>query len=139
MTGASSSRKRCPAPGTGRAMGRGIERIALRYFRGATTSTDLVIDGEKRVVLIFGENGTGKSTIVDAIDLVCNQSAGSLAERSSTQPKQHLAAIGHSPKEMAVAITCGGRTWTGTHSGTRIVVTGPGDPPAAQILRRPQL
>ena len=36
-------------------------------------------------------------------------------------------------------MTCAGQTWTGTHSGTKIVVTGPGDPPTAQILRRPQL
>ena len=46
---------------------------------------------------LVGRNGTGKSTVVDAIDMVFNQSAGSLADRPTTSAHQHLPAIGRKP------------------------------------------
>ncbi len=64
-----------------------ISKLVLTKFRGATTETVLGFDDEKPIVLIFGENGRGKSTIIDAIDFVCNKSAGSIKARSSTDPK----------------------------------------------------
>lgn len=43
-----------------------IQRLDLRGFRGVHTQTSLLFDG--RSVLLFGENGTGKSSFVDAIE-----------------------------------------------------------------------
>ena len=43
-----------------------INRLKIEGFRGATQPLDLEFDASKPVVLIFGENGAGKSTIVDA-------------------------------------------------------------------------
>jgi energy-coupling factor transporter ATP-binding protein EcfA2 len=117
----------------------GIERIALRYFRGATRPVELAFDGDGSLLLIYGENGAGKSTLVDAIDLVCNRSAGSVADRPSASARQHLATLGHTPGELAVELTCGGQTWSGVWEGRGIVVDGPGPPPVAYVLRRRQL
>jgi hypothetical protein len=50
-----------------------IERLKVCAFRGATTELVIEFDPEKPVTMIFGENGTGKSTIVDAIGFVCTQ------------------------------------------------------------------
>jgi energy-coupling factor transporter ATP-binding protein EcfA2 len=119
-------------------MSRGIERIALRRFRGATTITDLTLDPSKRVVLIFGENGTGKSTLIDAIDLILNRSIGSLEDRSSASEK-HLAAIGCSLTDLAVKISCAGNSWTGTYSGRTLRINGAAEPPRTHILRRQRL
>src|SRR5947209_1076940 len=120
-------------------MGKGIERIALRNFRGATTPVELVFDPKKLVVMLFGENGAGKSTIIDAIDLVCNRSPGSVSDRASTVVRQHLPAIGRACKDIEVRITVGGQQWTGLHTGAAIQVKGPGSAPRAHILRRKQL
>jgi energy-coupling factor transporter ATP-binding protein EcfA2 len=116
----------------------GIERIALKRFRGATTTTDLALDPSKRVVLIFGENGTGKSTLVDALDLILNQNIGSLGDRSSASTK-HLPAIGHGLKDLAVKIVCGGETWIGAYSGSKLQVRGAATCPPTHVLRRRQL
>ena len=51
-----------------------VESITLDNFKGATNKVTIDFDTSKPVVIIFGENGTGKSTIVDAIDFVCNES-----------------------------------------------------------------
>ena len=92
-------------------MSKRIEKITLHRFRGATTMTEVVFDPAKPVVFIFGENGSGKSSIVDAIDFVCNQTS-SLADRSSTKPKDHLPTIGHAAKEVKVELEVGGRAWS---------------------------
>jgi energy-coupling factor transporter ATP-binding protein EcfA2 len=120
-------------------MGKGIERITLQHFRGATTRTELIFDPQKPIVMIFGENGTGKSTVVDAIDMVFNQSAGSLADRPSTSARQHLPAIGLGPGDVRVEITWAGQTWVGSQSGGRISISGPPNVPSAHVLRRRQI
>ncbi len=120
-----------------------IEKITLNRFRGATATTEVTFDPNKAVVIVFGENGSGKSSIADAIDFVFNQASGSLGDRSSTRPKDHLPAIGHSAKEIKVEIVYGGRTWTGKFTGAKIQVNEqsnlPADLPVAHVLRRSRL
>jgi DNA repair exonuclease SbcCD ATPase subunit len=120
-------------------MSKRIEKITLHRFRGATTTTEVIFDPGKPVVFIFGENGAGKSSIVDAIDFVCNQTAGSLADRSSTKPKDHLPAIGHKAKDIKVELTCGDRAWTGKFAGAKIAVSDDATLPVAHVLRRTRL
>jgi predicted ATPase len=117
----------------------GIERLFLRACRGATTSTELRLDPGRPLVVIFGENGTGKSTLADGIDIVCNGRCGTLDERSSASTRQHLAAAGREPKDVLVEMTVEGRTWTAILSGRGISVGGPEPRPVAHILRRSQL
>ena len=61
-----------------------IESITLEKFKGATNNVTIDFDTSKPVVIIFGENGSGKSTIIDAIDFVFNDSFGSIDQRSTT-------------------------------------------------------
>ncbi|MGH9839437.1 MAG: AAA family ATPase [Blastocatellia bacterium] len=120
-------------------MSKRIEKITLTRFRGATATTEVAFDPGKPVVFIFGENGSGKSSIVDAIDFVCNQTAGSLADRSSTKPKDHLPAIGHKAKDIKVELTCGDHAWTGKFAGAKIAVSDETTLPVAHVLRRTRL
>ena len=68
-----------------------IDQLIVENYRGATTRLQLDFDGGKPVALVFGENGTGKTTIVDALDAVGNCSKGSLEDKSSTRARDHLA------------------------------------------------
>src|SRR5215475_7136875 len=120
-------------------MNKRIERITLTRFRGATTTTEVVFDPRKPITFIFGENGSGKSSIVDAIDFVCNQAPGSLADRSSTKPKDHLPTIGYKAKDINVEIVCGGRAWSAKFSGAKILSSDEATVPVAHVLRRSRL
>src|SRR5262245_3191855 len=120
-------------------MNKRIERVTLTRFRGATSRTEVVFDPRKPITFIFGENGSGKSSIVDAIDFVCNQAPGSLADRSSTRPKDHLPAIGFQAKDVKVELVCGSRTWSAKLSGAKILSSGEAAPPVAHVLRRSRL
>jgi energy-coupling factor transporter ATP-binding protein EcfA2 len=120
-------------------MNKRIEKITLTRFRGATTTTEVTFDPRKPITFIFGENGSGKSSIVDAIDFVCNQAPGSLADRSSTKPKDHLPAIGHKAKDIKVELVCGGRAWSAKFSGAKILSSDDATLPVAHVLRRSRL
>lgn len=116
-----------------------ITRIRLERFRGATQPIDLHFSPNKKMVLIFGENGSGKSTIVDGIDLVCNKSPGSIAEISSTSVAEHLHSLGATQAQLRVDIECNGVVCTGRVSGRNPQVPATPAPPMAHILRRSNL
>lgn len=60
-----------------------LKKLKIVSFRGASQPLELAFDPNKPVILIFGENGTGKSTIIDALDFVLNGQPGSLDDRAS--------------------------------------------------------
>ena len=120
-------------------MAKRIEKLALAGLRGATCPVEIEFDISKPAVMIFGENGTGKSTIVDAIDFVCNEKYGSLTERSSTRPKTHLRALGSTVAMLRVSLTFDSQTWSASLGKDRPVSSGPDGRPAARILRRSQI
>ena len=112
-----------------------IEKLKLTQFRGGSQPVIFDFKPDKSIVLIYGENGTGKSSIADAIDFVCNNEFGSLADRSGATPKQHIVSLHGQAKDVAVKIRYGGKDWEAKLQGGK-PVTNPPDPPRAFILRR---
>ena len=117
-----------------------ISKITMVGFRGATLPAELSFDTSKFVSLIFGENGTGKSTIADAFDFVCNRSCGSLENYSLGEPaKKHVASLGFKTTEVKVALTCGPTTWTASLGKDGPIVSPPTGHPDVRILRRKRI
>ncbi len=118
-----------------------IESLTLRKFRGATTPLEIEFDVNKPIIMIFGENGTGKSTIVDGIDFVCNEQLGSLEERSISGSKsKYMASLGESEVDLVVSLKYNGQEWKGKLlSGKRPISQGPQKRPRSHILRRSQI
>lgn len=113
-----------------------IEQVSLTKFRGASGTTVIPLDPQVSLTVIFGENGTGKSAIVDAIDFAANGSEGSLADRSSAKAKDHMPTIGYKAKDISVTLTTIEGSWTATFSGAKPSVTGPTPGPRVHVLRR---
>ncbi len=116
-----------------------IKKIELEHFRGASQTSVIEFDHTKNIVVIFGENGRGKSTIVDAIDMVANEMPGSLAGRPSTSTKQHLPTIGSDHQDLLVKLYIDGMEWEASLDGSTINVSGNSPCPSIHILRRNQL
>ena len=116
-----------------------IRQVKMQNFRGAAGRSELEFKN-KPLILIFGENGTGKSTVVDAIDLVCNESYGTIDERSSATRKDHLPTIGSSTAQVEVQIDFDAGVWKGhLNSSGKVQVTGGSNRPAVRVLRRRSL
>lgn len=119
-------------------MAKGISQIKIRKFRGATQEITIRFQLDKSLIFLYGENGTGKTTLVDAIDVVCNGMKGSLEHRSSTGLK-HLVSLGQQASETLIELSYNGHTWIAGVTPKGIVTSGTGSPPQAHILYRGRL
>ncbi len=118
-------------------MGKPITKIAITSFRGATRSFDLDIDPDKDLTMLFGENGSGKSSILDAIDVVVNGGVGALEGISvGHNPGQYLCSLGTPPATLSATVQSGAELWTGTMQRHAISTSGPETKPIVKILRR---
>lgn len=120
-----------------------IEKLSLAGFRGATSSVEIPFDPTKQISLIFGENGSGKSSVVDAFDFVCNQRFGSIEEKHDVTPKEQVISLKRLPKDLKVSLKISGelQPWVAAldQQGNPVIKQGQGSPPRARILRRKQI
>lgn len=118
-----------------------LEALKVTAFRGATATTDVAFDGSP-VCVLFGDNGCGKSSLVDALDYVCNGKLGSLEFRrlgSGKRKEEYAIAIGRTESDVAVSIRFAGTTWSATHSRRGATLCATPNRPQAWILRRAEL
>jgi recombinational DNA repair ATPase RecF len=119
-----------------------IEKVKIKNFKGAAGTLELEFDKNKPIIMIFGENGTGKSTIFDAIDFVCNERFGSIADRSvAKKHAEYLPTIGYDKNQMEASISTDNGTWVGKIGARSLPSTaGPSDNrPKVEILRRSRI
>lgn len=114
-----------------------ITQVELTHFRGSTNSVAVSFDSSKDLTLLFGENGSGKSTILDAIDVVCNETMGSLVDISvGRNAAKYLCSMGTERSSLMVTVHSGDRTWIARLQGSSVAVSGNADKPRVNILRR---
>lgn len=118
-------------------MSKPITKIQMTGFRGAIGAFMLDFDPKKDFTMLFGENGSGKSSILDAMDVVCRGTNGCLDGISVGQnPGKYLCALGCQPATLKVTVHSNGENWTGTMRRNAINVAGPAVKPKVKILRR---
>jgi recombinational DNA repair ATPase RecF len=123
-----------------------LAAVHLEGFRGATRRISVKFDPSKPVSVLFGENGTGKSSVVDAIDFACNQSFGSLVFKSlgvGEKTYNHIGSITNGSKiAPTVEIEFVGGGVSARLVKNRIEVThnvAGGPRPVVSVLRRAQI
>ena len=115
-----------------------IKQLKLVNFRGATDKTIIDFDCQKHMIIIFGENGTGKTTILDAIDFACNKCVDvSLRNKSVTKNKyQYINSISSKRSDLKVEITTSEENNCVATLGNNGDISLSGTLPNAEILRR---
>lgn len=118
-----------------------IKQIEVRSFRGATRTTTIELDPQKKLVVLFGENGSGKTTIVDALDALANGKVGSLDARSSATQREHTQAINSKQENVQITIKAanGASSWKATVKAGKFSVVPATDKPRVRVLRRGSL
>lgn len=116
-----------------------LEHLRLKAFRGATQEVVIPFDPSKRATLIFGENGTGKSTIIDSLTYLCEGSFGSLADRSDAKKYEYLTSISATPSDVLVELKVDGKLVVARQPKPNPPhLSAPGKP-AIRVLRRATL
>lgn len=113
-----------------------IQSIKLNKFRGATQPFEIEFDTKKSITMIFGENGTGKSTLIDAMDFIFKEKCGSLKKKSF---KSHVPAVGSSSDDVEISISSQNYQWKGKLNGSSPEITRNTDNFSIEILRRDRI
>ncbi|HFC6351879.1 TPA: AAA family ATPase [Neisseria elongata] len=91
-----------------------LKSLSIENLRGSVTPFVLNFEKGKKLTIIYGENGTGKSTISDAFDLLGNSKIGSLENRGvGSSTKTYWPSVGKSHSDVKVSLE--------TSSGTCIL------------------
>lgn len=117
---------------------RGITRLTVEGFRGATSRIELDFVPERPFVVLFGENGSGKSTLIDAIEFALHGTKGSLDDLKSTRPKD-LATIGTAARPLHADVETEDGAWSASLAGAKAALWGHEPRPKVEILRRSRL
>ncbi|NGZ08215.1 MAG: hypothetical protein CV088_02375 [Nitrospira sp. LK70] len=114
-----------------------ITKVSMAGFRGATVPVEITFDTTKAVTLIFGENGTGKSTIADAFDFLCNGTYGSLENyHFGESPKKYVPSFKLTASGVKITLSTDSSSWVAVFGKDGPEVTPDSGYPDARILRR---
>lgn len=112
-----------------------LRKLELRAFRGATQPFVLEFDPKKPITMLFGENGSGKSTISDALICLCTDAHGSLDDKSGVD-KSCLVASGCNPTELLLELHTKDAHFTARYNAKKIVRSSSSGRPRLRHLRR---
>ena len=119
----------------------GLSSLSITGLRGVLQP--IALEFNKRMTLIYGENGTGKTSICDALDLLGNGKCGSLEHISVGHGKhQHWPYLGQNASDISVQLNApDGTEWMASVNRTQVSVTANNgkDKPTIKIWRRDQL
>ena len=109
-------------------------------MRGSVTPFTLPFEKGKKLTVVYGENGTGKSTICDAFEFLGNGKVGSLENRGLGRPNKYWHSLGKTAADVAVSleyldnITCRARILR-----SDVIADPPESRPRVEVLRRSQI
>lgn len=115
-----------------------LRHLRIEYLRGAVRPFELAFDPRKKLTLVYGENGTGKSTICDALDFLGNGKVGSLDDRGLGSTSGYWPSIGRPSSDVKVVLESSESEVVATLRGREAVVESPGRPRVV-LLRRHQI
>lgn len=113
-----------------------LRALEINFVRGASAPFVLPFSTGKRLTIIYGENGNGKTTICDGLELLGKGSISSLDDRGLGQTARYEHTIGHSRDDMVVRLTTSDGTCVATVTRSTVKVDRPELRPTVAILRR---
>jgi energy-coupling factor transporter ATP-binding protein EcfA2 len=113
--------------------------ISIEYLRGSVESFKLEFEKGKKLTIIYGENGSGKSTVSDAFDLLGNGKVGSLDRRGLGATQRFWPSIGKTANQVKVTLeTASGLCSVGIEKSD-VAVTNVSLRPNVAVLRRSEI
>lgn len=116
-----------------------IQSLVIEHLRGSVTPFKLSFEKGKKLSVIYGENGTGKSTICDAFDFLGRGNVGSLENRGLGRTNKYWHSIGRTPTDVSVRLETSDGSCKATLTRTGVVVDPEEKRPRVEVLRRSQI
>ena len=114
-------------------------KLTVEHLRGSVIPFSFSFEKGKKLTIIYGENGTGKSTVCDALDLLGNGNVGSLDGRGLGVTTRYWHSVGMTPADVKVTLATSSGDCSASLGGKNVVVTSSQHRPRVDVLRRNQV
>jgi energy-coupling factor transporter ATP-binding protein EcfA2 len=117
-----------------------LKSLSLSAFRGSTSNFTIDFEKDRKFTLIYGENGTGKTTICDAFEFLAKEKVGSLEDRgmgSALSKFWHTA--GKNGTDLLVTLKSADGECSGSLVGKKYTIAPHAAKPRIELLRRQQI
>lgn len=117
-----------------------LKSLTLSSFRGSSQKFSLNFEKGKSLTIIYGENGSGKTTICDAFEFLAAERLGSLDDRGIGRGvEQYWPTAGRTLKDLNVELQTTAGSCIGKFAGKKVSVTPAQSRPKIELLRRQQV
>ena len=101
-----------------------LKSLTLNAFRGSAKTFKLPFEKSKKLTLIYGENGTGKTTICDAFEFLAFERIGSLENRGMGKGlEKYWPTAGKNAADLSVVLETGAANCTGVIADKKVSVS----------------
>ncbi len=118
---------------------RNLKNLTIKHLRGSVEPFTLEFEKGKRLTVIYGENGAGKSTICDAFEFLANGKVGSIEDRGLGRTPPYWVSLGKNSDDISVELVFGNGSCHAQMNKSNVVVSPPNSQPKVEILRRTQI
>jgi energy-coupling factor transporter ATP-binding protein EcfA2 len=116
-----------------------LQKLEVCALRGATEKFTLDFEKGKKITILYGENGSGKSTICDALELLAKGKIGSIEGKGLGKTEPYWHSTGKMSTDLYVTLSTTKGQWVGKLLKSKVDVTPVTGRPRAEILRRNQI
>jgi recombinational DNA repair ATPase RecF len=118
-----------------------LKSLSLTAFRGSTTTFVLPFEKDRKLTLVYGENGTGKTTICDGLEFLAKGEVGSLNDKGLGKAlEKHWPSAGKQLSDIVVALELRDDTnCSGRFVGKQAVFEPANARPKIELLRQQQI
>lgn len=113
-----------------------FKSLSFEALRGATQRFELKFEPGKKIVIVFGENGSGKSTICDALDLLGNDELSSLGGKGLSRTEKYWHSTTRSASDINITLESTSEKWSAQVMKGKCIVSPANTRPRVKILRR---
>jgi len=116
-----------------------LASLRIENLRGAVSPLILNFEKGRKLTIIYGENGTGKSTISDALDLLGNGCVGSLEGRGVGSTRSYWPSVGKAHADVKVMLSTSAGACTLSLGKKEVVFDDENLKPQVDVLRHSQI
>lgn len=117
-----------------------LKKLTIEHLRGSVVPFSMSFEDNRKLSIIYGENGTGKTTICDALEFLSKGSIGSLDGKGlGNKTEKFWPSVGKKASDVSVTLETQSTSCSAkVHKGNVIAV--PADKrPNVEVLRRSQI
>jgi len=114
-------------------------KLTIEHLRGSVLPFVLLFESGKKLTVVYGENGSGKSTICDALEFLGNGKVGSIENRGLGKTNPYWPSLGKKPTDVSVTLETDGKSCRAIMTRNDVIVSPPDERPHVEVLRRAQI